>query len=283
MTKTFSYSLLQYKHSRLTREAINIGVLYAFHDDNTLELILGNAYRVRSIYIDFDPSLYNASLNSIKDRVRIESNNSLFKELNVKGNFHQFINNRLLRDDATALQFTEPIIGVINKDKATTVRNYTKLLLNGIDEKKQEVERHNEAFLIRTFKNYLLEGHKHLEKKIEKNYQVNYDNHNFQFDLAWQNGTTNLIKSVSFDLKEKHAIFDKSVSCFGSLTLLKDYASEHNCRFDILIAKPREPKLKREYEKAVDTLRKIKADKRIIKENEIKDYSQETIDSLSKH
>jgi len=282
MNKLFTYSILQYRHSLVTREAVNVGVLFAFFDENKLEFVFGNSYRVRSIYHDFDPSLFNSALKFIQDKVKSESDNLLFNETNLKDNFHQFINNKLLREDSTSLQFTEPISAFSINDRSTTVTNYSKLLLNGIDTKKQEVIRHNEAFLLRQYTSYVFENNRQIENKVKRNVSVNYNNINVKFDLSWQNGTLNLVKPISFDLKEQADIQNKSAQYFGYFTLLGDYAQKNNCRFDLLIAKPRERKLYNEYTKAIETLEKIDANKKIIKENDLKTYSEETRENLLK-
>lgn len=281
MNKHFTYSILQYRHSLITREAINVGVLFAFFEENKIEFTFGNAHRVRSIYLDFDPSIFNASLKYIQDKLKSESDNLLFNDLDLKHNFSSFINGKLLNEDSTALKFTEPINAVAISDKQTTINRYTKLLLNGIDTRKEEVVRHNEAFLLRKYTGYLFGKDKLIEKKVVRNVPIHYNNVNIKFDLSWQNGTTNLVKPISFDLKELHDIQNKSAQYFGYFTLLSDYAAEQNCRFDLLVAKPRGgKKLVSEYRKAIDTLKKIDANKRIIEEDELKTYSEETREYL---
>lgn len=256
-----------------------MGILFAFYEQNKLEFVFGNAHRIRTIYADFDPQLFNSTLSFIKDKVTSHSKNLLFNESNLKDNFNQFISNNLLRDDSTVLQFTEPISAVSISDIPTTVGNYSKLLLSGIDTKKEIVSKHNEAYLIREYTKYLSEGFSasHIENKLKRNVVINYKGVHTKFDLSWTHNTTNLVKPISFDLKESADIQNKSAQWFGYCTLLSSYAADNNCRFDLLIAKPIDRKLWKDYDKVIITLNDIDAPKKIITEGQqLKSYSEET-------
>ena len=63
MNKVLTYSILQYKHSLLLGEAINIGVLFYFPEENHLEFAYGTSTRARAIYEDFDTTLFNSLIS----------------------------------------------------------------------------------------------------------------------------------------------------------------------------------------------------------------------------
>lgn len=278
MKAPFTYSILQYKHSPLLREAINVGVLFAFPDDDRVRFSFGNSFRLRSIYPNFDSSLFAATIKHINSKISDLSKDILFKNSSPYENFIGFINANLLSEDATVLQFSQPIKAVSISDIEDTVRSYTKLLLPGLDIEKSNVVKHNEAYIIREYTKYLSEGFSpsHIENRIKRNFPVEYKGVPAKFDLSWKYGTTNLVKAVSFDLKESADIHNKCAQWFGTCTLLAGYAEKHECRFDLLVSKPTDRKLWKDYDKVLVTLYDINAPKKIVKESELKTYSEET-------
>jgi len=282
MADTFTYSILQYKHSPLLRESVNVGVLFYFPEENRLEFVSGNSYRIKAIYLDFDLHSYTYLIKHIHNVIKKYSN-SIFQETELRQGFKAFIKNTFLPEDSSCLQFAEPTNSLkTSKDIGKIVKQYSQLLLPGIDIKKEEVIKHNESFIIKRYSHYLFENHKHLNNVIERDKIVQHNEVKFKFDFAWQNGTHNLVKPISFDLKEESDIQSKSATYFGYFTLLKDYGIQHNARFDILVASPKEQSLKKAYYKAIDVLNKVEGKTRIIREDELKDYSTETISNLEK-
>jgi hypothetical protein len=102
------------------------------------------------------------------------------------------------------------------------------------------------------------------------------------FDYAWKNGTTHLIKPISFDLKEERDIQIKSIQYFGYLDLLEEYAKKNEFKFDLLLCKPQDEKLLRSYENAIEIINKSKAPKEIFTEERLIEYSDYTANELHK-
>src|SRR5688572_9077994 len=107
MNKNFTYSLLQYHHSLVLGEAINVGILFQFPEEERVEFVSGNATRLKAIYPDFDLTVYNYLIKSI-ERKLIETNNSIFTSVISKSDFKKFISSSILPEDATVLQFKDP-------------------------------------------------------------------------------------------------------------------------------------------------------------------------------
>lgn len=55
MVKQLTYNILQYKHSQLPGEALNVGILFFFGPEETPHFVTGNFHRVKAAYADFDP------------------------------------------------------------------------------------------------------------------------------------------------------------------------------------------------------------------------------------
>jgi hypothetical protein len=291
MNNSFTYSVLQYRHSLVLGEAINVGILFEFPSSEKLEFVSGNAQRLKAIYPDFDPTVYNYLIKSIERKLK-EEGETLFHHHNFKTDFKRYLHSAILPEDATVLQFQDPVSVLADKGETYEVRSigdtvevFSNLLLPGIITKKPEVVRHNENFLIKRFTGYLL-PHPGLEKRIKRNTviktNVNKSEIELKFDFSWENGSTNFIKPVSFDLTEERAILDKSLVNYGYLNLLGDYAKDNNYRFDFFISKPHDRKLYKSYDNAIGLLNQAEAPKRLITEEDLKDYSEEAIESLSK-
>jgi|GEM_PF-890263 hypothetical protein len=286
MNKTFTYSILQYKHSLLLREAINVGIIFYFPTDGQFQFVSGNHQRVKSIYLDFDLTVYNSIVNRLKKRLKTKYN--LFEELTNKSkSFQEYLNSNVLAEDATVLQFTEPIISVDTfNDIDTTVKKFSELLLPGIITASPVEDKRNEQFLLKTYLGYILAKDNQAENKISKNRLINYRGLTLNFDYYWKlrkgsrAKTTNLVKPISFDLKEPTEIQKKSVEYFGYLELLKPYADKNDVRFDLLIAKPKDENLLNKYEEAIRRIKKAKSAKRLITESELSAYSDETVQNL---
>jgi hypothetical protein len=272
-------------------EAINVGVLFEFPIQEKLEFVSGNAQRLKAIYPDFDPTVYNYLIKSIEKKLK-EEKETLFHNPNLKSDFKRYLHTTILPEDATVLQFQNPISVLGNRKDIGKARSITdiieafsRLLLPGVITKRPEIVRHNENFLIKKFTGYFL-SYPELEGKITRNtvLRTKVDNSEVElkFDFSWQNGSTNFIKPVSFDLSEERLILDKSLVNYGYLNLFGNYAADNNYRFDFLIARPQDKSLYKSYENALGLLNQANAPKRLITEENLKDYSDEAISSLSK-
>lgn len=292
MTPAFSYSILQYHHSIVLGEAINVGILFQFPSEEKLEFVAGTGSRLKAIYPDFDPTVYNYLIKNIEKKLK-EEQSTLFREINAKTDLKRFINSKILAEDATVLQFAGPV-NVLGRDRrsegsiedeiAKTVEEFSKLLLPGVITKTPAVVKHNESFLIKRFTGYIFDRHKDLEKKFTKNEiiktTIRGNEVEVKFDLSWQNGSKNFIKPISFDLTEEKAIQDKSATNLGYLNLLGSYATEHNYRFDFIVSEPQNRELYKTYENALGLIEFSDAPKRIIREKDLKSYSEEAIEQL---
>lgn len=287
MNATFTYSVLQYHHSLWLGEAINVGILFQFPREEKIEFVAGNAYRLKAIYPDFDQTVYNYLIKSIEKKL-IEVNGSIFSGIASKSDFKKYIHSSILPEDATVLQFKDPVsaVNTIGEPKKV-IEQFSKLLLPGIITKKSEIIRHNENFLIRKYVSYIFEKDKSVDKKLERNKtlkaNVNQTEIELKFDLAWVNGSTNLVKPLSFDLSDEQSIQNKSTQFFGYLNLLTDYAKANNLRFDFLVSKPQNNDLIGSYESALNILELASAPKRIITESNLQNYSEETVHELLTH
>lgn len=93
------------------------------------------------------------------------------------------------------------------------------------------------------------------------------------FDHAWKNGQWNCFEPVSFDLKQADSIRNKAQRMNGKLNDLKGLENEITVSF--LLAEPREPKLRKELQRAENRLTNTDFKVEIVRERELESWSRE--------
>ena len=282
MSNIFKYSVLQYKHSLVLGESLNVGIVFYFPNEDYIHFEVGNLNRVKSIYNNVDLSAFNLVIKNIKNRVTKKEQKNLFSELSSSADsFSDKINSSLIQED-TSLQFTDQSNAVNTFDNPQkTIEEFSKILLNVIEPRKEE-NKHDESYLVKKCSNFLVTKYPTIENLISKNRTISSKGVKLNFELSWLNGETHLVKPIAFDLKDEKDIQTKSVTFFGYLDLLNDYAKINNCKFDLLVSKPQNVLLENAYRNALDVLNESPAHKKIIQEEEIQEYSFEAAEILLK-
>jgi hypothetical protein len=279
MNEFFTYSVLQYKHSLALGEILNVGILFYFPLENEFKFVEGGGYRVKSIYPDFDISLFHGYLKSIV--TKIKNHVDLFSKNPNQSDFSNYIHQFILAQDAAGLVFKDSIhVRNVFGSKEKAIEEYSKLLLSGIDVEKPAIIKHNEKFIIKQFSGYLLEKDPSIKAKIKKDQELRTKTCTVKFEYVWDH---NYIKPLSFDLSDELSIQTKSAVIHSQLIQLKDYAKNNNVRFDLLIAKPQEANLQNEYNNALDLIGSVKTNKNLITQDLWNDYFQNTLDHLNKN
>src|SRR5947207_1342032 len=130
MNKYFTYSVLQYKHSLILKEAVNVGIIFFFNDDKKTSFVYDDSSRVRSLYSNFDASLYNSTVKYISQKAnKVYKTNVDFANAKYVSDF---INSNLLPEDETVLQFSEPLTSIKISSDEQTVYDFSELLIPGL-------------------------------------------------------------------------------------------------------------------------------------------------------
>lgn len=278
MTGQFTYSILQYRHSLLLNESVNVGIVFSFPDERMIRFVSGNLNRVKCLYPDFNPTFFNIVVKGIKAKVVPESDN-LFYNHNLES-FKQQLN-QLLIADSSALQFTEPIVALNTfKEHNNTVEAFSKLLLPDSQTTKEEVAVHNEQYILKRFTELIKSRNIPIETRMGRDKKLQAKGFTLTFDYVWKNGVTHLVKSISLDLKLGREIQDKAVRYLGYLDLFGEYAKKYGYFFDYLIAKPTNPDLFKAYDSALNVLSDANAPKEIVTEEKLEEYSEKTAEVL---
>lgn len=283
MNSVFYYSVLQYRYAQSLGEVLNVGVLLLFPEQRQAIFRYPDRLgRIRKLYPNFSEKTIRSYFKGIAART-----SQLSKQPEIFANYEehprQLIDNEILVRDSSALQFGELKPSVLYTNDLSAISDqFYKNYLSFYEEDEHKV-RHDEGYLLKEYQKRLQQRLRGLLSRevFERPFTVKPEGTNFayQFAFAWQNGSYNLVKPVSFDLKLEQSITDKATLNVGQFTVLRPYAEQHNARFDVLVARPKDRGLYKPYSQAVQLL----ADQphvNIVEEDQLDSYSEKTADAL---
>lgn len=284
-TNFYTYCILKYKHSPYLDESINIGVLIYFNDTQRFLFKYSKTLnRVKSIYNNVPEKTIKEYIRQIDRHLKIYQNSfdNIFplNDLNLK----TFLSRYILPNDSSVLQFSH--------FKTESLRDFNeefieKIVLDKvfIDDLKTQISHQQEpkiiSKLLSTLKDSGLNQFRHKTSRFQEDYVLTNETGNeFKFDIAWQNGTLNLVKPIGFDLKEGIGIANKAHKNFGQFYDLQSEAEKNNLCYDLIIGKPTNRNLFKDYDHAVKLLQNIK-NSRLIDADDLKEYSKKVISAIS--
>ena len=199
-------------------------------------------------------------------------------------NLKSFLSRHILPNDSTVLQFSH--------FKTESLRGFSedfieKVVLDKvfIDDIKAPIHQQQEpkiiSKLLSSLKDSGLNEYRHKNNRFQEDYVLTNETGNeFKFDIAWQNGTLNLVKPIGFDLKEGIGIANKAHKNFGQFYDLQSEAEKNNLCYDLILGKPTNRNLFKDYDHAVKLLQNIK-NSRLIDADDLKEYSKKVISAIS--
>ncbi|WP_375443535.1 DUF3037 domain-containing protein [uncultured Fibrella sp.] len=283
MNSVFYYSVLQYRYAQSLGEVLNVGVLLLFPEQRQAIFRYPDRLgRIRKLYPNFSEKTIRSYFKGIAART-----DQLSKQPEIFANYEehprQLIDNEILVRDSSALQFGELKPSVLYTNDLSAISDqFYNIYLSFYEEDEHKV-RHDEGYLLKEYQKRLQQRLRGLlsREAFDRPFTVKPEGTNFayQFAFAWQNGSYNLVKPVSFDLKLEQSITDKATLNVGQFTVLRPYAEQHNARFDVLVARPKDRGLYKPYDQAIQLL----ADQphvNIVEEEQLDSYSEKTADAL---
>jgi hypothetical protein len=280
----FKYSVLQYVPSQILNERVNIGIVLFFPEKNKLNFIYPKSLkRLKYLFHKVQERKILLYLQQSSQKIEaFNKNKNLFlPDIREDIDLNHFLDTEILKADDSALQFSTIFQSLIYTN------NYDKIIQDLYREYFSEYaikptkEHITEVHIKRTFERKLKRESVDLISKFKKDFKVNTENNEFTFDYAWQNGSLNLVKPVSFDLKETKKIQEKSVLLYGNLNLLSDISKENNYKFDLVVAKPQNKNSYRSFDKALNTIDKAAVTTDIIFHDEIDSYIHKAFSYLT--
>lgn len=279
MSKPFQYSALRYQPSSLLEEQINIGILFYFVADAKVIFVFPNALsRVNALFSQAgNLSELRYYLQAFRNKANALTKSNHFAPQDLE----TIIRQHFLIEDANSFFFSEIKFGFYESPDQI-LSYYKEAFFHAYTEQKTAKKR-NDQFLKEQFDKTLkkLAGTQNLKLHyFQKSFEIENNIAKTEFDFAWRNGTTNLIKNLSFDLSDETYIQEKSFRWYGELSQLKERAAAQNFRFDLIVAPPQRGELFQSYDKALHVLEKIEAKHQIIEEKNIKNYLTEALDTV---
>lgn len=279
MTNTFKYSVLKYRPSYLLGEQVNIGLLFSFVEENELVFVFpSHLQRLRSVYPEVELPFIRKYLQGFRSKATRLSGEGIISELSSA-----VLSREFLALDSNSFFFSEVKKGQYVDKENILIHYQDEYFASYYD--KEAPKRHDDHYLVKTVADYLDAFPKKKSKLFKKNVVIRNKIGTTTFDYVWQNGSTNLVKAVSFDLKKKESIKKKSVQWYGELSLLEEEADRNGYHFDLLVAPPQSRRLIQYYQEALAVLEGIQNETQIVKESEINqylDHALETIKPLEK-
>lgn len=279
----YTYCLLKYKHSPFLDESVNIGVLIYFGNSQTFSFKFSkNLSRIKSIYNNVPEKTIKEYLRQIHNRLlKFQSSDKDIFPLNDL-NLRDFLNLNVLPIDATVLQFTSFRTDVQEIDESIIEEIIFEQYF--IEDIKNTNNQSQEPKLISHLYSELKKSgfYEVVNKnRVQKDFNVKTDTGNFNFDFAWKNGVWNLVKPVGFDLKTGDGIIQKARNNLGEFTDLEsEVKSQYKCA--IIVGKPTDRKLYSNYTKALNILHKLPKTIKVLEENDLKEYSRQVVEAVSK-
>ena len=208
---------------------------------------------------------------------QVSSDWNLFSDEILKDQ-RAFIAREFLLEDATALQFSDLRVGVLDTDDYNGLaKSYYELYFGDYEEQEQKEHQRNEKYISQKLYKNITAKSKDVEQYLQKDIIVESPELTLKFDYAWQNHQKHLIKPLAFDLETEDGIQEKSARNYGYLNLLNQTAKDKNYTFDILVSRPSSRKLFPSYDRALRILESASTSKKIIEEPEFDDYSGEIV------
>jgi len=286
---TYSYCLLQYHHSQLLGEVLNIGLLVYFPEYKRLDFIFPDKLiRLKFAYPNVPEKTIKAYFKFFTRRViELNLHPEIFSDYELSNSLEQFVNKELIASDSSALQFGNYRTAVLYTANLEHIKNQLYNTYFSVFQIQDDgYKRIDESHLLIQYKS-LIKEYIHQDKTIAGSNRFHYDftvetskDSKLTFDIAWQDNKRqlHLVKPISFDLTRTDAIDRKAYQYYGQFTKLQQEAMDKDYQFDVIVAKPHHKSSFAAYEKAVKLLQEP-ARVRLIDQNELVSYSKATVES----
>lgn len=256
-------------------EQVNIGLLLIFNEDRRVEFIYPkHLARLNALYPQTDLSIIRAHLRGFEQKAKSLTNKPIY----VEGLITSLIETDFLPLDSNSLFFTDFKVGKYI-DADAIISHYRTQFFAAYDDNEVE-ERQYDAYLVNKFEKALRLQSKEKAPLFRKDFVVGEGQVAFKFDYGWQNGTTNALKFLNFNLKDGEAIVDKSSKWYGKTALLKEEGTADNICFDFHVGRPKDRNLYSNYDTALEVLEKIPAKKRIYEEDSQEEYLKKALEEI---
>lgn len=277
----YQYSLLRYVHSQFLGEEVNAGIVFYFPDEDKIIFRYPKSLdRIKHLYRDFPEKLIRSYLVSFASAAyRFSKRKDIFRVRKLENILPEFF----IVPDGSALFFDNVSTGVkYAESENIAVDIFNRYFLNSIPENKAIVERHDETYIVQNFRTLIRTKDENIVHYLRGEQKIKTERAILKVDESWKNGSLNLVKAVSFDLKEESDILHKAAQLYGTLNILDNTLSKQNYKIDILFSAPQNPELSSVYINAIDVVDTSKVKKNIYTENDIDNYIKKVLQEIER-
>lgn len=280
MKTTYTYTVLRYVHDPSTGEFVNVGVALYAPEVRFAGVLCRTTYeRFSCMFPDFDGNAFRSLMRFV---------GSQFLKLHEKLQEDAFFVERpksvmemahsVLPHDDASFRWSEPA-GGITDDPAGALQKIYSRMVSRYDELSQEGGRKDEDV-----RNSL--GHEFRQREVSLYLHpktITAPNEEASFPYAYKNGVWSCVDGVSLDLAQPEAIRNKARRWLG-LTLALSKSPE-NFKLYLLLAEPRQPdaQQRKAVRRAVDLLEEIPVKHRIVREDEVQQFTDEFSEEIKAH
>jgi hypothetical protein len=279
LTNTITYSILKYSHSKLLGEEINLGILFVFPELELVEFYYPRSLsRLTKTYPDISEKLVRSYLESFK-----YSSKKLGKLLSrYHFDLNELLDDFFLIQDSSSLQFTKFNHALCLDDVNSVKQQYINLFLSAYNQNTEHsTKKITDKEISNACKNRILQLQPAISDHLKSANLIFSHNHiNFKTDFCWQNGTTNYVKGLSFDLEKEDKIIEKSLLIEIQLKYLKKNISDSKARIDLLVHPPQSNKFQDTFLEALDILNNAEANKSIFIGDGLDNYASKVVDEI---
>lgn len=285
---TFTYALLQYHHSQLLGEVLNIGLIVYFPTHKRLEFIYPERLiRLTGAYPEVPEKTIKSYFKYFKSKVdEINSGSHIFHDYALDTSLKGFLENEFLAPDSSVLQFGNYRTSVLYTPDLEHITNQLYNLYFSVFKITSGLNKKiDESVLLKNYKKLLNEflpedQSLNTSKRLYSDYSITPEaNSPIKFDIAWQKDKElHLVRPVSFDLIKPESIRKKTYLNYGQFNYLQEFATENDYLFDVILAKPRSKSLFKAYDEAIHILQQPKR-VNLIEQDNLESYSKQTVNS----
>ncbi len=276
----YSYVVLRYIHDVLTGEFVNVGLIVSVPDRPlVLARVRKTLGRVKNVFPNLDSEAYKRTICAVERGMQ-----NVEHELTDEGVFEgkktarDYARKALPHDDSS-LQWSRTGTG-LTTDLHKTFDQLYKRLVTRYDHPTKRPRTDNDVWRSLTT---MLKRRKISIEFQPKRIEGNTDS--VEFPHAWKNGRWHVYKPLSFDLAEANNIKKKARLWLGHLAAVRDGVTD-DVQMHFILCQPRNAKLVPAYKNAVEILRQVPFDKKIIEEehvDKVVHQIEEEVRRLEKH
>ena len=280
MRTTYTYTVLRYMHDPSTGEFVNVGAALYAPEARFAGVLCRTTYeRFSCMFPDFDGNAFRSIMRFV---------NSQFHALNSKLQEDTFFGDRprsvmelahsVLPHDDTSFRWSEPA-GGITDDPANALQKVFVRMVSKYDEKAEEGGRNEEDIRNSLREEFQRHGvTRYLEPKT-----ITAPNEEASFPYAHKNGVWSCLDGVSFDLAKAETIKNKARRWLGLTVALS--RSPEDFKLYLLLAEPRQPdaQQRKAVHRAIDLLEEIPVKHRIVREGDVKRFTDEFSEEVKAH